>query len=93
MADHDALESALQKIAGLELSEAEVNALAEALASDNEVEGFAMSPKAGKGWIIIESLVPKPLLGDDFGVPLRDSPKTGGYGMKESGEKGGPPRR
>ena len=58
MADHDALESALQKIAGLDLTDDEVNALAEALASDDEVEGFAMSPKAGKGWILLESLIP-----------------------------------
>lgn len=58
MADHDALERALQKIATLELTDDEVNALAEALASDDDVEGFALSPKAGRGWIIIESIVP-----------------------------------
>ena len=85
MTDNDAFASALEKIAAIGLSDAEINALAEAVsdAADDEVTGFSMMGPAEKGWNDVMSF--------SFGVkpPVIDFRFE--RGMKESGEKGGPP--
>ncbi len=81
------LESAIDKLASANFTDAEVEALAGVIGQDAEVAGFGYRPDS-QGWIIIESLKgpsPKGLLGDDLGILRGGDLQTGGSPGEDRG--------